>query len=465
MSTPCKHTVTTLSKLELLHRLGYAFQQRGYELYLVGGAVRDALLGLQTTDLDFATDAPPEVSLTVLESLPHDAVYRVGEKFGTIGMVVGPYRIEVTTYRTDETYRAGSRKPKVRFGRTLTDDLKRRDFTINAMAQAVLDGSLIDPYGGQADLRARLIRAVGDPMQRFVEDPLRLLRAVRFAAQLDFVIEPSTWEAMRTTAPLLRQVSRERIADEYARMLTGPRPALALTLLRDAGLLETTVPELMALTLMPDHGPHHPLSLWDHTMRVVSGVPPDLIVRWAAVLHDIAKPQTRTVESNGRVRFFNHDVIGAQIAHAVMTSLHVSREVVDAVTLLVETHMQPHAYSPEWSDGAVRRLVQRLGPHFERALQLARADAAAHSLDGTVRNTAKLDQLEQRARALALPFEVIKSPLNGDELMARYQRPPGPWIRVVKDALTEQVLEGRLVPNDKEEAWHIADRIVSQLEA
>jgi poly(A) polymerase len=232
-----------------------------------------------------------------------------------------------------------------------------------------------------------------------------------------------------------------------------------MELLRDSGLLEEAVPALVRLTQMPDHGPQHPLSLWEHTMRVMEGVPPDEIVRWAALFHDVAKPVTRTLDDNGRIRFFKHEEIGASIASAALHSLALSRQVIESVTTLVETHMQIHSYSPQWSDGAVRRLVLRLGPNFERALQLARADAAGHT-EGRVWNAPKFDALERRVEQLREAVPEIGSPLNGQELMEHYGWEPGPWIGDVKEALTEMVLEGMLQPDDTDTAWREADRLL-----
>jgi poly(A) polymerase len=466
---------------ELARTLATVFRSHGEELFLVGGAVRDRLLGQSDLDLDFATSALPDKTASLLATLGIGQPYRVGEKFGTIGIRVGRHLVEITTYRSEEQYAPGSRKPEVRFGRSLLEDLSRRDFTINAIAQDPLSNEIVDPLGGSHDLSAGLIRAVGNPAHRFREDPLRLLRAVRFASRLGFDIEGRTWQAIRASAPALETISRERIRDEYTRMLesrgpiyrpAGPiyrprspihRPAAtaALTLLRDGDLLAHSVPQLLELTRMPDHGPRHPLSLWDHTMRVVAGVPPLLALRWAALLHDIAKPATRTHEPSGRPRFFHHEEIGAQVARDVLTGLRYSNNLVDAVALLVETHMQLHSYTPGWSDGAVRRLMMRLGPLMEEAVLLARADAAGHSLRGVSENAPKFDHLQERLRRLEEDgVEILVSPLTGHDLMERYNRGPGPWIRRIKDALRDAVVEGRLAPGDKDAAWKMADALL-----
>lgn len=448
---------------QLARSLGAAFRSRDEELFLVGGAVRDHLLGQPDFDLDFATSALPDITVRILEHQHLGKVYRVGERFGTIGLRLDDRLVEITTYRSQEIYAPESRKPEVRFGTTLLEDLRRRDFTINAMARDPITGALIDPLQGAVDLQAGLIRAVGTAADRFGEDPLRILRAVRFASRLGFSIEPSAWEAMVEMAPRLATISRERVRDEFTKMLEDAHPAVALSLMRDAGLLRWTAPLLEELTRMPDHGPRHHLSLWDHTMRVVSAVSPLLSLRWAAVLHDIAKPATRTEEPSGRPRFFHHEEVGARMAREVLTDLRYSNQIVESVVLLIQTHMQLHAYSAEWSDGAVRRLMMRLGPLTQEAIALDRADAAGHTIGVPSANAPKFDHLQERIRHLdEEDVSQLKSPLTGHDLMERYQRPAGPWIGVIKDALLEEVIEGRLAPQEQDKAWRIADTLVNR---
>jgi poly(A) polymerase len=442
--------------------LAQAFRNEGEELYLVGGAVRDALLKLAVHNLDFATSAVPAKTLAILEGLNAGEPYRVGEKFGTIGLVIDTVLTEITTYRK-EVYPSPSRKPEVEFGKNLVDDLSRRDFTINAIAQDPLSRQLIDPLGGQADIGNRLIRAVGDASARFDEDPLRLLRAIRLASRLDFSIDPSTWSAILEKGKRLEAISRERIRDEYTLILASPKPSRGFTLLRDSGLFEHTVPELLALTRMPDHGPRHPMSLWEHTMKVVDAVPLNLVIRWAALLHDIAKPETRTHEPSGRPRFFHHEELGARTAREVLTGLRYSNQVVEDVELLIETHMQPHSYADNWSDGAVRRFILRFGPLLDEGVALSRADAAGHSETGVSQNGPKFDRLEQRITALDREsVRQIDSPLTGDELMERYKMPPGQWIGNIKSVLKDQVLEGALSQGDRAAAWEIADKLMQK---
>ena len=445
--------------------LGGVFAHSGYSLYLVGGALRDELLGSGHDDLDFATDARPEETAQILEALPGISLYRIGERFGTIGVAREGRTSEITTFRSAETYAPGSRKPEVQFGHTIEEDLSRRDFTINAMARGISahgeEGELVDPYGGVDDLQRKVVKAVGQAEDRFREDPLRILRGIRFAASLGFRIEESTWAAMVLCAALLPQLARERVADEFNRIILGRTPSIGFGFLRDSGSLTFTVPQLLDLNKIPDQGPYHRYSLWEHTFRVVDGVPPDLTTRWAALLHDIAKPETMTRDADGRIRFFGHDDIGAEKAAAILNSLAASNELTGAVRLLVQTHMQLHQYTPEWSDGAVRRLCWKLGNNFDRAIELAQADARGHGENPWSRSGAA--ELRQRAMALTESLPEATSPLDGQELMDHYGRPPGPWIATVKDALTDLVTEGRLGPEDKDGAWTEADRLMAEM--
>jgi poly(A) polymerase len=458
------HFIQRREHRELVDSLSHVFRRSREELFLVGGAVRDSILQVPLGELDFATSARPEVTARLVEEAGFGSPYRVGEKFGTIGFPLIGGNVEITTYRSHETYAHGSRKPDVQLGGTLQEDLRRRDFTINAIAWDPDKETLIDPFGGKEDLDNRVLRAVAEPGERFEEDPLRLLRGVRFAAGLGLSIETGTFQEMTSHASSLARISRERIRDEYTLMLTALDPVSALTRLRDSGLIEHSVPQLLDLMRMPDHGPRHPLSLWDHVMRVLEATPPDLTIRWAALLHDIAKPATRVAEPSGRPRFFHHEEVGAQVAREILTGLRYPGQLVKDVALLIETHMQLHGYTSQWTDGAVRRLIIRLGPLLDSAIALARADAAGHAVGPRgLQDDDRLTELEARVSRFGHEtVAAIKSPLSGDDLMARYQRPPGPWIREVKEALKDAVVDGRLAIEDRERAWTLADQLVAR---
>jgi poly(A) polymerase len=339
--------------------LGRAFAGADRALYLVGGPVRDLLLGRRSTDLDFTTDARPDQVKQLLRRAGADHIFAIGEKFGTIGGVFGEEVVEITTYRSEQ-YEAGSRKPAVEFGDSLEGDLSRRDFTVNAMAVEIPGGRLVDPFGGRADLEARLIRAVGVAEDRFADDPLRLLRGVRLAAQLAFEIEPETRRAIVACADTLASISRERIAQEMAKLLTSRLAGLGIRLLTDLGLMRQIVPEVLAMRGMLQDATYHHKDVFDHTVQVVDQSPPRLVVRWAALLHDIAKPRTRSVD-DGVVHFFGHENLGEKMSRKILLGLKLDRDTINRVGLLVAMHQRANAYEDDWTDGAVRRFIREAG--------------------------------------------------------------------------------------------------------
>ncbi len=446
---------------ELLLRLHRAFEAAGKQLHLVGGSVRDLLLGRPRQDLDLATDARPEETKAILKSLNPAGLYTVGEKFGTIGALFDGHRVEVTTFRS-EHYTPGSRKPEVDFGTSLEGDLSRRDFTINAMARNLKTGEIIDPFGGLKDLEAKIIRAVGDPDTRFAEDPLRLLRAVRFAAELGFTIEPKTAEAIRRQAHRLQEVSRERIAEELNRILLSERPALGIRLLVDLGLMAYIIPEVLEMLGMPqDKGRYK--DVFTHTLAVVESVPPTPVLRWAALLHDIGKPRTISFE-NGEVSFIGHELVGEQLAREILRRLRFDNKTIQKVAKLVRMHLRPNQYAPDWTDSAVRRLVREAGDELEELLTLSRADVTTSRPARRRAARTRVDELERRIKELAERerTEALKSPLDGHDLMALFGLGPGPWIRPIKDYLQELVIEGELAPDDKETARELARKFAAE---
>ena len=462
MDTPGKDTPKTLMHAEeaLATRLALLFRDHGFQLLLVGGSVRDMLLGRETHDLDFATDALPEQTRQILSRAHPTALYAVGEKFGTIGATFDAIVVEITTFRS-ESYQPGSRKPEVRYGRSLVEDLARRDFTINAIARDVLTGALIDPFGGQHDLQQRLIRAVGDPIERFREDPLRIMRAVRFVAQFDFTLEARTRSAIPICAELLQQVSRERIFDEMNRLLVAPRASRGLRLMADLGILAVILPEVLDLRRTTQG--RRSKDVFEHTLRVIDRTAPDLVLRWAALLHDIGKPRT-IVQTDGEIHFPGHELVGERMCQEILTRLHADSHLIDRVRRLTALHMRANQYEDEWTDGAVRRLVRDAGEDLELLLELSTADVTSYraarveaAVDRVRRLRERIRQLEEQAR-----IEEIKSPLNGHELMAMFGRGPGPWIKAVKDYLLDLVLEGKLAPDDKATAEALARQFVKE---
>jgi poly(A) polymerase len=444
----------------LTKRLGKLFQDRGYELYLVGGSVRDQILGRSTHDLDFATSARPEATRTMLLASHPESIYSIGERFGTIGAVYGDVVVEVTTFRGEE-YQPGSRKPLVHYGTSLFDDLARRDFTINAMARDLVSDALIDPFGGLDDLRAGLIRAVGEPAQRFAEDPLRLLRAIRFTAQLGFSVDRPTTSAIASCAPMLVQVSRERILDEMNKLITAPYVSRGVRLLSDTGLLEIFLPEIADMRKTTQG--KRSKDVFEHTLRVIERTRDDLVLRWAALLHDVGKPRT-IVQSDGEIHFPGHEVVGERLSAEILSRLRADQALIQRVARLAGMHMRANQYEDDWSDGAVRRLMRETGPDLNLLLELSTADVTSYRAVKVEMAAERVRRLRERIRRLEeeASLEELKSPLNGDDLMRLLGRGPGPWIKLVKDYLLNLVLDGKLAPDDVEAAEKLAREFVAK---
>lgn len=458
---PANSHALSLRLLDELHRV-----DPSTELFLVGGVVRDLLLDAPVAhDLDFATSATPRQTERALRAAG-GKVYTIGEKFGTIGAVFDDAQVEVTTYRA-EAYEPGSRKPTVAFGRNLQDDLARRDFTINAIALDPRSGTLADPFAGQQDLSDGLIRAVGSPRERFEEDPLRLLRAVRFACRLGFEIEPETASAISRSAAALGSISRERVRDELDKLLLSPAPARGIWLLCDLHLADFSLPDVPKLRGMQNEiGPGRHKDVFNHTLQVLDRTPPRLALRWAALLHDIAKPITKRVE-NGKVTFHGHDLKGERMTRRILADLHQPGELVDRVGHLVGFHLRANAYEGVWTDSAVRRFVLEVGDDLvEDLLALSRADVTTGRVERRTEIARSVAELERRIQELRAHEDIarIASPLDGADLMQMFDRGPGPWIQPIKDHLREMVIEGELAAGDKETAIPIARRLYDELE-
>jgi poly(A) polymerase len=457
-------------------RLADAFDAAGAELYLVGGMVRDLLLERPIpNDLDFATSVPPEQTKAILSALPHAGLYDVGERFGTIGVVIPEgdeaYDVEITTYRS-EAYEPGSRHPAVEYGDSIEDDLSRRDITVNAIAVDVRSGrsgrsgQIVDPFYGQADLHMGLLRAVGDPDERFAEDPLRLLRVARFVAQLGFAVEAETFAAMGRQADSLRAISAERVLAELTKLLCGDYADHALDVLLDTGLFTVALPELIPLEgAAYDHpGVHREKDLWDHTKRVIVQAPPRPVVRWAALLHDAAKPLTRSVDERGEVHFFGHERVGADLAGVLLKRLKADKHTQQAVRRLVELHLRPAGYdAATWTDSAVRRLALEAGEVLHDLLDLAAADVTSGRVQKQRAAAVRVQGLRDHIARLEAEHALaeLQSPLDGNELMAMFDRQPGRWIAEIKDHLRELVIDGDLAADDKERAATIARQLMA----
>jgi len=406
--------------------IGRRFAQHGHQLALVGGPVRDALLGLRVHDFDFATSAAPEQIERVLESWA-DATWDMGREFGTIGARKGDDRLEFTTYRADD-YDPSTRKPTVQFGDTLDGDLSRRDFTINAMALRLPDADFVDLFGGLDDLADRRLRTPSGATQSFSDDPLRMMRAARFTAQLGVDPDPDVVHAMTAMADRLDIVSAERIRDELTSLLCAASPVDGLRLLVDTGLADRMLPELPALRLERDEHHRHK-DVYEHSLTVVEQAialehrldeRPDLIIRLAALLHDVGKPKTRRFLPDGSVTFHHHDVVGAKLARKRLRALRYSNDVIDAVGLLVELHLRFHGYGAgQWTDSAVRRYVRDAGDQLERLHILTRADSTTRNKRKALRLQRSYDDLERRIDQLSQQEELsaIRPDLDGNRIM------------------------------------------------
>ncbi|TMK36787.1 MAG: CCA tRNA nucleotidyltransferase [Actinobacteria bacterium] len=438
---------------DLAIELGALFADAGHELYLVGGSVRDLLLGRDVSDLDFATSAHPAETTKVLHGWA-DRRYFVGVRFGTVGALKEGTRLEITTFR-QEVYAEQDRKPAVTFGRDIETDLGRRDFTINAMAVWLPGGELIDPHGGAKALGARVLDTPTDPAIAFSDDPLRMIRAARFVAQLDVVPAERVIEGIRAMRDRLDIVAVERMQAEIDKLLVAEHPAKGLSLLVDTGLADVFLPELPALRLEQDPVHQHK-DVLRHTYAVVERCEPDLVLRLAGLLHDIGKPKTRQVTPEG-VSFHHHEIVGARMARERLTSLRYPNAIVDDVCTLIELHLRFHGYGEGWTDAAVRRYVRDAGPLLDRLNQLTRADVTTRNADRARRFAALQDELEERIAALAEQenLEAIRPSLDGRQVMERLGVPPGP---VVGEALA-YLLDVRMErgPISEDEAFVLLD--------
>tara|TARA_B110000503_G_C7152187_1_gene415701 strand:+ start:1036 stop:2478 length:1443 start_codon:yes stop_codon:yes gene_type:complete len=444
----------------LLYELGTLFTNAGHEIALVGGPVRDAFLGRTSAlaDLDLTTSAEPTQIKHLLDGWAENT-WDTGIAFGTISASKDDRQIEITTYRS-ENYNPDSRKPDVEFGSELAADLGRRDFTVNAMALTLPTLEFVDLFGGLKDLEKKILRTPFTPTQSFSDDPLRMLRAARFSSQLQFSIAADVLDAMREMASRLDIVSAERIREELIKILMSDHPRVGLTVMVETGLAQYVLPELPLLQLEEDEHHHHK-DVYEHTLKVLEQaidletghepqLPGDLILRMAALLHDIGKPKTRKFESDGRVSFHHHEAVGARMTKKRMKSLRFSNEQIDEVSQLVELHLRFHGYGTgEWSDSAVRRYVRDAGPLLSRLHKLTRADSTTRNKRRAEALQKAYDGLEQRIADLQEQEELdsIRPDLNGAQIMEILGIGPGREVGEAYKFLLELRLDqGPLAP-------------------
>ena len=430
--------------------LAAAFATAGFRLYLVGGVVRDAIIGQlrEEHDLDFTTNARPDDIERVLAPLS-GALWAQGKRFGTIGAKVGDRSVEVTTHRA-EAYSPDSRKPDVVYSDSIESDLSRRDFTVNAMALRLGDDGedveLIDPYGGLVDLAAKRLRTPLAPEESFSDDPLRMLRAARFMAGYELAPEPELVAAVEDMHARIGIVSAERIRDELDKLLVVPRPAPGLWFLVDTGLAGEFLPELPALRVEQDPVHHHK-DVLAHTIAVVENASPDRVLRLAALFHDVGKPKTRSIGPHG-VSFHHHEVVGARMTRDRMRALRYPNEDVEAVSRLVELHLRFHGYGDGvWTDSAVRRYVRDAGPLLDRLNELTRCDCTTRNQRRALELARRMDDLEHRITELRHQEELdaIRPDLDGRQVMEQLGVPPGPVVgRAMRFLLELRMDEGPL---------------------
>jgi poly(A) polymerase len=443
--------------------LGRVFADEGHELHLVGGPVRDAVLRRQVSDLDFTTDARPEATEAILRE--HcSTVWTTGADFGTIGGLFRGEQVEVTTFRAD-AYDRVSRNPVVRYGDRLEDDLERRDFTVNAMAVSLPGHVFEDPFGGLADLARQTIRTPASPESSFADDPLRMLRAARFAAQLGFGIDPDTLDAMRRMAPELGRITAERIRDEFSKLMLSPDPVVGLRILVDTGLAEHFLPELPALRMEIDEHAQHK-DVYEHSLQVLRNAieletdGPDLLLRLAALLHDIGKPETKDVVPGGGVTFHHHDVAGARLARRRMRDLRYPKADLQAVSLLIGLHLRFYGYGDAgWTDSAVRRYVTDAGNQLERLHKLVRSDCTTRNRRKAERLRRDYDAFEDRIARIRADEDLraVRPDLDGNAIMELLGLRPGPEVGRAWAHLKELRLERGPMPREEAErellAW------------
>ncbi|WP_415361169.1 CCA tRNA nucleotidyltransferase [Saccharothrix sp. BKS2] len=427
--------VELLSASPVVEELAARFDAAGHRLYLVGGSVRDAVLGRLSGDLDFTTDARPDRITALLKGWA-DAIWDTGIAFGTVGATKHGRTVEVTTFRA-ETYDGVSRNPEVTFGDTVEGDLVRRDFTVNAMAYDVVNRVLIDPTDGRGALRDRVLDTPATPQESFSDDPLRMLRAARFVSQLGFRVAPRVREAMTAMAGELGRITAERVQVEVSKLLTGEHPRAGVELVVDTGLADVVLPELPAMKLEIDEHHqhkdvyHHSLVVLEQAIDLEDGPEPDLVLRLAALLHDIGKPGTRRFEEGGGVSFHHHEVVGAKMVRKRLRALKYAKDINEDVAQLVYLHLRFHGYGTgEWTDSAVRRYVTDAGPVLSRLHKLVRADCTTRNKRKANALQRTYDDLERRIERIAAEEDLrrVRPDLDGNEIMRLLGLPPGPLV-------------------------------------
>jgi len=454
---------TTLLKVlkenTFLEDVATFYKNAGFQLYLVGGAVRDGILDIPTEDFDFTTDATADESLMLFKNNGYQTT-EIGKAFGTIEALYENFSLHVTTFRED-SYKDTSRKPEISGSNNLENDLKRRDFTINAIAYDLLENKLIDPYSGLKDLSQGVITTPDSADISFSDDPLRMLRACRFVSSHGFSPDADTFEAIKKNIDRIEIVSNERIRDELNKLLIGDNPSLGIRAFVESGLSLKIMPELDKLKIEVDPKHHHK-DVYEHTLIVVERVSPNIVSRLAALLHDIGKPNTKGID-NGKVHFRHHEVVGARISEQILKRLKYSKKEIQDICLLVENHLRPHTFKMGWTDSAVRRYIVDSGEMIDKLNDLVRADITTKNKNKFDEINTYLDEMEARIAEVKEKEELsnLRPPITGDEVMEIFDLQPGPAVGKIMEALYEQRLnEGEV---SKEEAIKLAKETFKKL--
>ena len=454
--------ITLLNLIEnngYLKSLSNLYNSNGYDFYLVGGAVRDGILDIPTKDFDFTTNASPEESVKML----NDGGYKtteVGRAFGTIELRLKENSIHITTYRKD-TYENSSRNPSIEVAADLKTDLSRRDFTINSIAYSINENELLDPFFGLKDLSLGIIKTPDDPIISFSDDPLRMLRLCRFISTHGFSPDDDTYTAMRNNIERIKIISVERIRDELSKLLLGNDAPMGIRALVESGLSSYIIPEINELKMEVDPKHHHK-DVYEHSLEVLSGVPPRLSLRMGALLHDIAKPNTKGIE-NGKVHFRHHEVVGARMTKKILKRLKYDNKTIEDVAQLVEQSARPHTFKMGWTDSAVRRYIVDAGHMLEDLNALVRADVTTKNKQKKREIHQTLDEMEKRIEEVKAKEELskIRPALSGDEIMEHFNIQPGPKVGVIMKALYEQRINDGEV--SKEDALKLAEETYKNL--
>ena len=455
--------ITLLNLIEnnsFLNELSSLYHSNGFEIYLVGGAVRDGILDTPTNDFDFTTNATPDESISLLKKNNYKTT-EVGRDFGTIEVRLAPERVvHITTFRKD-TYDTDSRNPEIEKAKDLITDLSRRDFTINSIAYSLETSELIDPFLGLKDLASGTISTPDNPIISFSDDPLRMLRVCRFVSTHGFSPDNETYVAMKENIERIKIITKERIRDEINKLLVGNSPSMGIRTLVESGLSLYIIPEINELKIEVDPKHHHK-DVYEHTLAVLDGVPPKLTLRMGALLHDIAKPNTKGIE-NGKVHFRHHEVVGARMTKKILKGLKYDNKTIENIALLVEQHLRPHTFKMGWTDSAVRRYIVDAGHMLEDLNQLVRADVTTKNKIKAKEIYDNLDEMEKRIEEVKAKEELskIRPALSGDEIMEHFNIQPGPKVGVIMKALYEQrINEGEV---SKEDALKLAEETYKNL--